>query len=196
MRLQARTHPTGPVLNFPVELLLRAQGVKLAIFDVDGVLTDGGLFLEVGGDGATAAENLKRFHTLDGYGIQQLGHEGIACVVITGRRSPVLQARLKALGVQQIHVGIDNKLTCAESVLSAAGLNWDQVAAIGDDWPDLPVLTRAALSCAPPGGHPEVLARVDHVTRAGAGAGAAREFCDLLLVARGRYVRLLERALG
>jgi 3-deoxy-D-manno-octulosonate 8-phosphate phosphatase (KDO 8-P phosphatase) len=175
-----------PTLHFPPELLLAAQGVKVAFFDVDGVLTDGGVYL------SAAGEDLKRFHILDGLGLKLLQRAGITPAVITGRDSTPLRQRLRALGVKHAHFGTEQKRSAAESTLRDLGLNWSQAAAMGDDWPDLPVLTRCAFACAPPSAHPEVRAAVHHVTGAGAGEGAAREFCDLLLVASGRYAGLLE----
>jgi 3-deoxy-D-manno-octulosonate 8-phosphate phosphatase (KDO 8-P phosphatase) len=91
--------------------------------------------------------------------------------------------------------GAVDKLAAAATLLDALGVGWERVAAIGDDWPDLPILQRAAFACAPPHAHVEVRARVDHVTAAPAGQGAAREFCDLLLVASGRYAGLLDAPL-
>jgi 3-deoxy-D-manno-octulosonate 8-phosphate phosphatase (KDO 8-P phosphatase) len=176
----------APVLDFPPELLLAAQGVRVAFFDVDGVLTDGGVFFGEGG------ETIKRFHILDGLGIKLLQRGGITPAVITGRDSVPLRQRLQSLGVTHVHYGIEDKRSAAEETLQALGLDWSQAAAIGDDWPDLAVLSRCAFSCAPPNAHVEVRAAVHHVTRAAGGAGAAREFCDLLLVAGGRYAGLLE----
>jgi 3-deoxy-D-manno-octulosonate 8-phosphate phosphatase (KDO 8-P phosphatase) len=175
-----------PALNFPPELLLAAQGVRVAFFDVDGVFTDGGILIS--GEG----ETLKRFHTLDGLGVKLLQAAGITPVVITGRDSPALHKRLGALGITHVHAGTEDKRPAAEQTLAELGLDWSQAAGIGDDWPDLPVLRRCALAVAPPHAHVEVRAAVRHVTQAAAGYGAAREFCDLLLVASGRYAQLLE----
>jgi len=173
-------------LDFPPELLLAAQGVRVAFFDIDGVLTDGGLYLSAEG------ETHKRFHILDGLGLKLLQRAGITPVVITGRDSAPLRVRLAALGITHVHYNTEDKAPAAERTLAALGLTWEQAAAIGDDWPDLPVLRRCRFSAAPPNGHPEVRALVRYVTRAAGGHGAAREFCDLLLVASGRYATLLE----
>jgi len=175
-----------PALTFPPELLLRAQDVRVAFFDVDGVLTDGGLYLSDQG------ESLKRFHILDGLGLKLLQRVGITAAVITGRDSEPLRARLGALGVSHVHYGTEDKRPAAERTLATLGLDWSQAAAIGDDWPDLPVLRRCALAAAPAQAHVEVKAIANYVTRAAGGHGAAREFCDLLLVANGRYGELLE----
>ena len=177
--------PLAPAVHHTPEHLLAAQNVRVAIFDVDGVLTDGGLyFSEVG-------ETLKRFHTLDGHGIKLLQQAGITPAVVTGRDSPALRLRLKALGVMHARFGTEDKRPAAESILAELGLSWPQAAAIGDDWPDLPVMRRVAFACAPAQAHIEARALAHHVTAAPGGAGAAREFCDLLLVASGRYAGLL-----
>ena len=177
-----------PTLNFPPELLLLAQPVRVVFFDVDGVLTDGGLYFTESG------ETTKRFHTLDGHGLKLLQRAGIMPAVISGRDSAALRARLSALGVTQIRLGTEDKRPAAESILAELGLDWSAAAAMGDDWPDLPMLRRAALVCAPPGAHAEVLALAHWVTPRPAGAGAVRDLCDLLLVASGRYATELEAA--
>ena len=174
-----------PALNFTPELLLKAQGIQVAFFDVDGVLTDGGLYLSEQG------ETLKRFNTLDGHGLKLLQKVGITPVVITGRDSPALRARLVALGIAHAHFGCEDKRPAAEATLSKLGLNWSRAAAMGDDWPDLPVMRRAAFSCAPSNAHAEVKAAAHYITQLDGGHGAAREFCDVLLLASGRYADLL-----
>jgi 3-deoxy-D-manno-octulosonate 8-phosphate phosphatase (KDO 8-P phosphatase) len=177
-----------PSLNFPPDLLIRAQSVRVAFFDVDGVLTDGGLYFSAEG------ETLKRFNTLDGHGLKLLQRAGITPVIITGRDAKPLRIRLKALGISHAHFGTEDKRPAAEQTLQTLGLSWQQAAAIGDDWPDLAVMQRCALACAPPDAHAEAQARAHHVTKARGGAGAAREFCDLLLVASGKYADLLEES--
>lgn len=189
-------------MNFSPELLLRGQGIKVVFFDVDGVLTDGGLYFSEYPSGHERAEMLdgfrssgeiiKRFNTLDGHGLKLLQKAGITPVVITGRDSSVLRARLQALGIVHAHFGTEDKRPAAEETLQALGLDWTAVAAMGDDWPDLPVMSRAALSCAPANAHREVAARAHHVTQALGGHGAVREFCDLLLIASGHYARMLD----
>jgi 3-deoxy-D-manno-octulosonate 8-phosphate phosphatase (KDO 8-P phosphatase) len=181
--------PLRPALAFAPELLLAAQGgafgLRAALFDVDGVLTDGRIY--IGADG----EVVKAFSTLDGHGLKLLAQGGIVPIVISGRDSPALRRRLADLGLTHAACGVGDKLAAAEPLLAALGIGWDAVAAIGDDWPDLPLLRRAAFACAPANAHAEVRAVVHHVTRAAGGYGAAREFCDLLLSAAGRYASLL-----
>ncbi|MBK1684370.1 KdsC family phosphatase [Rhodoferax fermentans] len=176
----------APALNFPPELLLQAQGIRVVFLDVDGVLTDGGLYFSEGG------ETLKRFNTLDGHGLKLLQRAGITPAVITGRDSKPLRLRLAALGIEHAVFGTEDKRPAAEAILQTLGLDWTQAAAMGDDWPDLPVMTRCAFACAPANAQAEVLARAHHVTQRCGGEGAVRELCDLLLVASGRYAQLLQ----
>jgi 3-deoxy-D-manno-octulosonate 8-phosphate phosphatase (KDO 8-P phosphatase) len=177
-----------PALNFASELLLLAQGIKVVFLDVDGVLTDGGLYF------TEAGETLKRFHTLDGHGLRLLQRGGITPAVISGRDSEPLRLRLQALGITHVQLGTENKRPAAEQMLVTLGLSWQEAAAMGDDWPDLPLMQCAALACAPPNAHLEVRALAHHVTQAAGGAGAVRELCDLLLVASGKYAGLLRES--
>ena len=176
--------------RFPTETLLAAQDIRIAFFDIDGVLTDGGVFFSEHG------ETLKRFSILDGYGLKLLRKAGIVPAVITGRDSKPLRVRLEALGIEHVRYGTEDKLPAAQAMLDQLGFTWAQAAAIGDDWPDLPVLARAGFSAAPANAHFEVRDAVNYVTRARGGEGAAREFCDLLLTAGGHYRRLLDIARG
>jgi 3-deoxy-D-manno-octulosonate 8-phosphate phosphatase (KDO 8-P phosphatase) len=174
-----------PALNYPPELLLQAQSIRVVFFDVDGVLTDGGLYFSESG------ETLKRFHSLDGQGLKLLQQVGITPVVITGRDTPALRLRLKALGITHARFGTEDKRPAAEEFLQTLGLNWSQAAAMGDDWPDLPVMQRVAFACAPANRHAQAKALAHHITAERGGEGAARALCDLLLVASGHYAKLL-----
>lgn len=175
-----------PTLSFAPALRQAAQGIRAAIFDVDGVLTDGTLFI------SEAGETLKAFHALDGHGLKLLAQGGITPIVITGRDSPAVRRRLKDLGITQAVFGAHDKLAVAEPLLASLGVTWPEVAVMGDDWPDLPLLVRAGLACAPANAHAEVRAVAHHVTTLQGGHGAARECCDLLLWATGRYDALLQ----
>ncbi|MDD3017928.1 MAG: 3-deoxy-D-manno-octulosonate 8-phosphate phosphatase [Comamonas sp.] len=179
----------GPALHFDPTLLLQAQPVRVVFFDVDGVLTDGGLYFSATG------ETVKRFHTLDGHGLKLLQQAGITPAVVTGRDSAPLRLRLQQLGVQHAVFGTEDKLPAAQGILDTLGLGWHQGAAMGDDWPDLPLMRRCALACAPANAHPENLALADWVSTAAGGDGAVRQLCDLLLVASGHYRRLLAQYL-
>ena len=180
-----RPRPVTPTLQFPPALLLRAQPVRAAVFDVDGCLTDGRIYIGESG------ETVKAFSTLDGHGIKLLARAGITPVVITGRDTPAVRRRCADLGIVHALYGIHDKLAAAEQVLQTLGLDWHALAVIGDDWPDLPLMVRCALACAPAQAHAEVRAAAHHVTAVPGGQGAAREFCDLLLCASGRYAALL-----
>lgn len=173
-----------PRLNFDPALLLRAKDVKVVFFDVDGVLTDGGLYF------TEAGETLKRFHALDGHGLKLLQKAGITPAVVTGRDSAPLRTRLTALGVTHVRYGTEDKLPAAQAILVELGLEWSQAAAMGDDWPDVPVLRRVALACAPRSAQIEVLGLAHYVPEAAAGEGAARAFCDLILMASGHYANM------
>ena len=173
-----------PVLNHSPELLLRAQAVKVVFFDIDGVMTDGSLYY------TEAGETLKRFHVFDGYGIKLLKQAGITPAVVSGGDIPTLRKRLEVLGIRHIRLGTEDKRPAVQAILDELGLGWHQAAAMGDDWPDAPVLRRVALACAPQTAHPEVLRLAHFVPTRPAGNGAIREVCDLLLVASGVYAKM------
>lgn len=178
-----------PALRFAPELLLKAQGrglgMKAAVFDVDGVLTDGRLYI------AESGEQFKAFHSLDGHGLKLLAQAGIVPIICTGRDSPAVRRRVADLGLQHAHYSVKDKLAVVQQAISALGVDWADLAVIGDDWPDLPLLVRAGLACAPANAHAEVKAVAHHVSALQGGEGAARELCDLLLIASGAYARLL-----
>ncbi|MBC7700558.1 HAD hydrolase family protein [Aquabacterium sp.] len=175
----------NPTVTFSADLRPFARGIRAAIFDVDGVLTDGTLFI------SEAGETLKAFNALDGHGLKLLAQGGITPIVITGRDSLAVRRRLKDLGLVHAVFGAHDKLAAAEPLLALLGLHWHEVAVMGDDWPDLPLMVRAGFACAPLNAHAEVKAVARHVTTLRGGEGAARECCDLLLWATGRYEALL-----
>lgn len=177
--------PLVSTLNFSPDLRMRARDIRAAIFDVDGVLTDGVLYISEGG------ETLKAFHALDGHGLKLLAMGGITPIVITGRDSPAVRRRLQDLGIVHAVFGAHDKLAAALPLMAQLGVDWAQMAVIGDDWPDLPLLVRAGLAVAPANAHAEVKAVAHHVSTRKGGRGAARECCDLLLWATGQYDRLL-----
>ena len=174
-----------PSQQWDPQLLLKAQEVRVVFFDVDGVLTDGGLYFS--GEG----EVLKRFHTLDGHGLKMLQKAGITPAVVTGRDSAPLRLRLKQLGIEHARFGTEDKVPAAEAILAELSLQWNQAAAMGDDWPDLPVMRRSRFACAPANAHDEALHVADWVSSRCGGDGAVRQFCDLLLAANGAYAGLL-----
>ena len=182
-----------PALSFAPELLLRAQGrglgLKAAIFDVDGVLTDGRIYV------GETGEVFKAFSSLDGHGLKLLAAAGITPLIITGRDSPAVRRRVADLGLQHAVYGAHDKDAAAQALLASLALDWADVAVMGDDWPDLPLLRRAAFACAPANAHAEVKAVAHHVTTLAGGHGAAREFCDLMMMASGRYLSLYQQQL-
>jgi 3-deoxy-D-manno-octulosonate 8-phosphate phosphatase (KDO 8-P phosphatase) len=169
--------PYGPVAN---RILTLAANIQLLVCDVDGVLSDGRIYM--GNDG----EELKTFHTHDGFGIKALLNAGIDVAVITGRTSHIVQRRMQALGVQHIYQGQGNKLPAFEDLLDKLDLSPSQTAYVGDDVIDLPVMQSAALGIAVANSHPLVLQQADWVTRTRGGEGAVREVCDLILQAHGQ----------
>jgi 3-deoxy-D-manno-octulosonate 8-phosphate phosphatase (KDO 8-P phosphatase) len=168
------------------EAIVRAAKVKLMIFDVDGVLTDGGLYF--GAEG----ESLKRFHVHDGLGIRLLQESGIATAIITARQSQIVSRRAVDLGIHHVQQGIHNKLDAFERLLEQTGLSAEVCGFAGDDIIDLPVLTRVGFAVGVPNGHPEVTARVHYVTQSAGGDGAVRNICDYILRAQGKYTAALE----
>jgi 3-deoxy-D-manno-octulosonate 8-phosphate phosphatase (KDO 8-P phosphatase) len=172
--------------NFDPRLLLLAQDVKLLIMDVDGVLTNGQLVYNAFG------EEMKVFNALDGQGLVFLRDAGIELAVISGRDSPMLKRRAAELKIAHLSLGVHQKLPAAEALLAKLNLKWSEVAAIGDDWPDAPLLKRAALAAAPANAHVEIQALAHKYCKATGGAGAVREVCDLILAARGKYRELWE----
>jgi 3-deoxy-D-manno-octulosonate 8-phosphate phosphatase (KDO 8-P phosphatase) len=143
------------------------------------VLTDGRLyFLEDGSE-------IKTFSTLDGQGIKMLINSGVATAIITGRSSPMVERRARSLGIAHLYQGREDKLAVLDELLSQLGLEHGQVAYLGDDLPDLPVIRKVALGMAVANANDFVKQHADGVTRARGGEGAAREFCELILRAQG-----------
>lgn len=164
-----------------------ARKIKLLIMDVDGVLTDGRIFMRDNG------EEIKSFHTLDGHGLKLLHQYGIETAIMTGRDAPSVAIRARQLNIQYYFKGISDKKSCYQSLLQQAQLTEDQCAYIGDDIVDLPVMVRCGLPVAVPAAHAEVIRHAAYVTQAQGGAGAVRELCDLILDAQGFLAKELMR---
>lgn len=156
------------------------------IFDVDGVLTDGTLLYGPRG------EALKAFSAHDGHGLKMLAASGVACALLSGRRSPAVARRAAELGLEHVLQGIEDKLAATQKL----GLALDQIGFMGDELVDLPVLTRCGFACAPREAPEAVRSRVHYVARAGAGRGAAREVCELVMRAQGTLEPALRGYLG
>jgi 3-deoxy-D-manno-octulosonate 8-phosphate phosphatase (KDO 8-P phosphatase) len=161
--------------------------VRLLLLDVDGVLTDGTIYLDDNG------VQTKGFSIADGLGLKLLKGQGVGAGIITGRTSDVVALRGRELGMAHVVQGCADKAAAAEEILAAEGLGWEALAYMGDDLIDLPVLTRAGLALAPPGGAPEARAAAHHVTAAGGGRGAVREACELILKSQGLWKAAVAR---
>ncbi|MGL4447390.1 3-deoxy-manno-octulosonate-8-phosphatase KdsC [Shewanella sp.] len=159
----------------------KAQRIKLLICDVDGVFSDGRIYLSNGG------EELKAFHTRDGYGVRSLLTSGVNLAVITGRQSKIVENRMTALGVTHIFQGIDNKFEPYQALLALYNVTPEEVAYIGDDIVDLPVMNAVGLSVCVADGHPYVRQHADFVTHLNGGHGALRELADLLLLSQNKF---------
>lgn len=153
----------------------KAKKIKLFVCDIDGVFSDGRIYL--GNNG----EELKAFHTKDGYGIKALGASGVDVAVITGRKSNIVQTRMSALNVKHIVQGEENKLPALKAMMTSLQLAPEQVAYIGDDMPDLDCLNYVGLSIAVNDAHPVILKTCHYITYTRGGFGAVREICDLIM---------------
>jgi 3-deoxy-D-manno-octulosonate 8-phosphate phosphatase (KDO 8-P phosphatase) len=163
------------------DVYLRARAIRVAIFDVDGVLTDGGLYYSDSG------EETKVFDVRDGHGMKMLQASGVALAIITSRKSSCVARRAENLGIDLLFQGVEHKLSAFEAVAAKLGLTAAQCAYMGDDWVDLPVLTRCGMAFSVPEAPATVRERVHYVTQARGGHGAAREACELLMQAQGTF---------
>ena len=159
----------------------RARTIRLAAFDVDGVLTDGGLYYSDSG------EEVKVFDVRDGHGLKMLQVSGVKLAIITSRTSQCVARRAENLGIDYLFQGVEDKLATLRSIIDRLSLDLSACAYMGDDWIDLPVLTRCGLALSVPDAHAEVRNRAHYVTRAGGGRGAVREACELIMRAQGTY---------
>ena len=173
------------VLDIPADVRDRARRVRVLGLDIDGVMTDGGLYF--GADG----EHHKRFNVQDGFGLKLLMAAGITIVVITGRSSTIVARRAADLGITDVFQGVPDKRACLGAFLAGKGLSWREAAYMGDDWPDLGVLRQAGLALAPANADAAVLAHVHWRSPRGGGQGAVRDAAELLLRAQDRYDALL-----
>ncbi len=165
--------------EIPEQLLDRLKAIRLVIFDVDGVFSDGRIYL--GNDG----EELKAFNTRDGFGVKGLLNNRIEVAVITGRRSEIVEQRMQALGVNYIYQGIEDKISCYDELSRKLQLSDEQIACMGDDVPDVQMIQRAGVGVAVNDAHPWVQQQADYVTSLRGGFGAVRELTDLILLSQG-----------
>lgn len=175
----ATNHISSWYGDIPRVLLQQLRDIRLLICDVDGVFSDGRIYL--GNDG----EELKAFHTRDGFGVKALLNNQVAVAVITGRRSQIVSQRMQALGVEHIYQGCDDKLSVYQQLADQLQLNDGQIACIGDDIPDLGMIQRAGVGIAVNDAHPFVQQQANYVTSLRGGFGAVREVSDLILLSQG-----------
>ncbi len=159
-------------------ILQRAIELKLALFDIDGVLTDGKLYIGPGG------QEFKAVNVKDGHGLKQLQRSGVQLGVISGRPSEAMEYRLKDLGFDHVFLAIENKLPVFEKLLNDLDITADQCSFMGDDEPDLPLMSRAGLALAPVDAMPVVIEAADWTSTLPAGSGAVRQACDWIVKAR------------
>ena len=164
----------------------KARAVRLAVFDVDGVLTDGTLFLTDGG------EEIKAFNSLDGHGLKMLRENGVELAIITGRRSRSVELRAKNLGIELVFQGVEDKAQCFEALVKSRGLEPAAASYMGDDVVDLPALVRSGFALTVPAAPLFVRQHADYVTRAAGGHGAVREACELILHAQDKLAGALQ----
>lgn len=173
----------GPV---SAEVLDRARQIRLLICDVDGVMSDGLVYM------GNQGEELKAFNVRDGYGIRCLLTSDVEVAIITGRSAKLLEDRAATLGIRYLYQGQSNKLIAFRELLTTLALRPEQVAYVGDDLIDWPVMAECGLAVAVADAHPMLTPRAHYTTRISGGKGAVREVCDLILLAQGK----LEDAVG
>lgn len=165
----------------PQNIIEAASNIKLALFDVDGVLTDGRLYFSEKG------ESLKMFNALDGHGLKMLQNAGIGVAIITARQSLALETRMNELGIKHVHSGIKNKLETFNTLIQEMGINAQNCSFTGDDVIDLEVMTQCGLSVAVDNAHFMVKQYADWCTPLKGGNGAVRSVCDLILASQNKY---------
>jgi 3-deoxy-D-manno-octulosonate 8-phosphate phosphatase (KDO 8-P phosphatase) len=163
----------------PGEILNKARQVRLLTLDVDGILTDGSLLL------SEAGETLKTFNTLDGLGIKLLRQAGIEVAIITGRGSPIVSARAKALSINHVYQHCEDKWRAVLELQTLLDFDATATAHMGDDLPDLGAMALGGFAITVPNAHPLLHERADYCTTRAGGHGAVREACDLILFAKG-----------
>jgi 3-deoxy-D-manno-octulosonate 8-phosphate phosphatase (KDO 8-P phosphatase) len=172
------------------DALERARRIRLMIFDVDGVLTDGRLWY------GPAGEELKVFHSFDGHGLKMLAASGVPCALLSGRRSGAVAARAAELGIEHVLQGIEDKRRGYEILLARLALSAADAGFMGDELVDLPVLTRCGFACAPREAPAAVRSRAHYVASTAAGQGAAREVCEFVMRAQGSLQPALQAYLA
>jgi 3-deoxy-D-manno-octulosonate 8-phosphate phosphatase (KDO 8-P phosphatase) len=164
------------------KLIEKMKTIRLLVLDVDGVMTDGKIIMNDMG------REIKNFNVKDGHGIKILMKYGIDVILLTGRRSAVVEHRAKDIGIEEVHQGIFNKREKFEEILRNKSFNYENIAFMGDDIVDIPLLKRVGFSVAVADAVEEVKKCVDYITKKAGGDGAVREVCELILQAQGKWI--------
>lgn len=170
---------TGFATNISADVLARAKKIKVVIFDVDGVMTDGGL--TIGDDG----QEYKTFHSHDGLGMKMLKKTGVEMAIITGRTSDVVTKRAKNTGIAHFYQGVEDKLVAFNDLIAKLNITAEEAAFMGDDVVDVPPMLRCGLAISVPAAPDCVKNRAHYTTQRGGGRGAVRELCELIMQAQG-----------
>ncbi|MCX4025725.1 HAD hydrolase family protein [Endozoicomonas sp. SM1973] len=165
-------------MNLDPQLIVKAQAIKLLGLDVDGVMTDGRLYFTADG------QEFKTFNILDGHGIKMLQSTGVKVAIITGRETTVVAKRAKDLGIELLLQGREDKRVALNEIRQQLQLDWNEIAYLGDDLPDLPAIQQVGLGLSVPNGYWLVKQHADGVTQTLGGAGAVREVCDFIMSAQ------------
>lgn len=171
--------------DFDSTLIERAQKIQLLVLDVDGVLTDGKLYFTNNGD------EIKAFNSLDGHGIKMLQKSGVQVAVITGRTSQIVEKRTRALGIQHVIQGREDKMTALEELRENLPIDYDCIAHMGDDYPDLPLIKKLGLGMTVADAHWVIKEHAHWQSRFNGGDGAVREACDFIMLAQGQFATQL-----
>lgn len=167
----------------------RATQIRLLVLDVDGVLSDGKLYF------SNSGEEIKSFNSLDGHGIKMLQNSGVDVAIITGRTSHIVEMRAKNLGIKYLLQGREDKLNALNELLTEHPVEYSQIAHMGDDYPDLPLIRRVGLGLTTANAHPVVKQYSHWCSQLNGGDGAVREACDMIMMAQGSFAPALQKYL-
>lgn len=171
------------------DVLQRVLQLRLMAFDIDGIMTDGRLYMTESG------EEMKAFHTLDGQGLKLLMASGVEVALLTARRSTIVERRSNELGIRILRQGLSDKLAAMREIQSDLDISMDQSGYAGDDLVDLPILSRCGFSATVPDAPESIRSRVHYVTRKPGGMGAVREMCELVLKSQGNLENAISQFL-
>ena len=170
-----------PIGKISTDILQQAKKIRLLILDVDGVLSDGKLYF------SNSGEEIKAFNSLDGHGIKMLQASGVSVAIITGRTSHIVAKRANDLGIQHLIQGREDKLNALNELLTNQKIHDNEIAHMGDDYPDLPIIRRVGLGLAPANAHPIIKQHCQWHSQYNGGDGAVREACDVIMIAQGTF---------